>query len=175
MGKSRAKLRNWKNNSHNPSKKKGKVVNLKPRKKREKKRRRNGGRPCLLSYIRSIADLDLAHRNIFVHGLGWDVTREALVEAFSPFGKVEECKIVLDKVTNRPKGYGFVLFSTRAAAVKALKEPQKKIGNRLACCQLASVGPVTSSSNSADIALRRIYVSNVHPDVSREKLKSFLC
>ncbi|KAL5984174.1 hypothetical protein ACLOJK_018278 [Asimina triloba] len=127
----------------------------------------------LLRLIRSTADRDVAHRKIFVHGLGWDTTRDVLVSAFQSYGDIEDCNVVVDKVTGRAKGYGFVLFKTRRGAQKALKEPQKKINNRPAHCQLASVGPVPVGQQANDTAGRKIYVSNVHADVDKEKLRAF--
>ncbi|KAJ0087037.1 hypothetical protein Patl1_07988 [Pistacia atlantica] len=120
------------------------------------------------------ADSDPVHRKIFVHGLGWDATNETLMAALKPFGPIEECNVVTDKTTGRSKGYGFVLFKTRAAARKALKEPQKKIGNRMAACQLASTGPVQNQNQpGSEVSARKLYVANVGPQISPEKLSAF--
>ncbi|XP_057501947.1 UBP1-associated protein 2B-like [Actinidia eriantha] len=127
---------------------------------------------ALFRRLRDAADGEVSHRKIFVYGLGWDTTRETLVAAFEPFGEIEDCHLVTDKVTGRAKGYAFVLFKTRRAAAKALKNPSKKIGNRMASCQLASAGP-GPSPQSQDGSNRKIYVSNVPADVDREKLRSF--
>ncbi|XP_077213018.1 UBP1-associated protein 2B-like [Tasmannia lanceolata] len=127
---------------------------------------------ALLHRIRTTADHDVSHRKIFVHGLGWDTTRETLVSVFEPFGEIEDINVVIDKNTGRAKGYGFVLFKTRVSAAKALKQPQKKIKNRVASCQLASVGPVPLNQNY-DTAGRKIYVSNVHSDADSDKLRAF--
>ncbi|RWW28614.1 hypothetical protein GW17_00006900 [Ensete ventricosum] len=126
----------------------------------------------LIAHIRTMADHDVSHRKVFVHSLGWDATRETLIQAFEPYGPIEECNVVVDKATGRAKGYGFVLFCSRAGAVKALKQPQKKIKNRITYCQLASVGPVPASS-SMDTPGRKVYVSNVHADAAPNKLKAF--
>lgn len=134
--------------------------------------------PALFNRIRDAADGDVSHRKIFVHGLGWDTTRETLVSAFEPFGEIEDSNLVMDKVTGKTKGYGFVLFKTRRGALKALKEPKKSIGNRSASCQLASIGPgnntaPSSSSNSqSDSAGRKIYVNGVPHDADAEKLRA---
>ena len=40
-------------------------------------------------------------RKVFVGGLSWDTTEEALREAFESAGKVEEAKIVTDRETGR--------------------------------------------------------------------------
>ncbi|KAJ7945357.1 UBP1-associated protein like [Quillaja saponaria] len=128
---------------------------------------------AVLNLIRIAADRDVSHRKIFVHGLGWDTTRDTLVSAFESFGEIDDCNVVKDKNTGKAKGYGFVLFKTRKSAIKALKDPKKKIDNRMASCQLASVGPVSQPSQSQDTAGRKIYVSNVPPDVDAEKLRLF--
>ncbi|KAL0383336.1 UNVERIFIED_CONTAM: UBP1-associated protein 2A [Sesamum calycinum] len=128
--------------------------------------------PKLLSKIVQVADSDPTHRKIFVHGLGWDATSEQLVQAFKPFGEIEESKLITDKNTGRAKGYAFVLFKTRAAARKALKVPQKRIGSRTVSCQLAAVGPAAATA-ATEAGSRKIYVGNVGPHVSAEKLKAF--
>nr|XP_010926240.1 UBP1-associated protein 2B isoform X1 [Elaeis guineensis] len=129
--------------------------------------------PDVLARIHAVADRDVSHRKIFVHGLGWDATRETLLQAFEPYGPIEDCNVVVDKVTGRAKGYGFVLFGSRAGAVRALKQPQKKIKNRVASCQLASIGPVPAAGGAADTAGRKIHVSNVHADAAPDRLKAF--
>ncbi|KAG6660903.1 UBP1-associated protein 2B-like [Carya illinoinensis] len=128
--------------------------------------------PSLSRLVRQVADRDVSHRKIFVHGLGWDTTRQTLLSAFEPFGEIEDCTLVTDKVSGKAKGYAFVLFKTRKSAQEALKNPTKKIGNRLASWQLASVGP-GAPLQSQDVAARRIYVNNVPADTDAELLRQF--
>ncbi|CAK7340336.1 unnamed protein product [Dovyalis caffra] len=138
--------------------------------------------------IRQVADQDPVHRKIFVHGLGWDTNAEALMNAFKPYGEIEDCKAVCDKVSGKSKGYGFILFKKRSGARKALREPQKKIGNRMTACQLASIGPVPQSSagpsgpvatasqtqqSVSEYTQRKIYVSNVGADLDPQKLLGY--
>ncbi|KAM0038836.1 putative RNA recognition motif domain, nucleotide-binding alpha-beta plait domain superfamily [Helianthus debilis subsp. tardiflorus] len=129
--------------------------------------------PTLYTRIRHAADTDVSHRKIFVYGLGWDTTKETLTQTFKPYGEIEDCNVVIDRVTGKAKGFGFVQFRSRKGALKALKEPRKKINNRTASCQLASLGPVNSGSGSTDNSNRKIYVSNVKPDVDPERLRVF--
>ncbi|KAM6576746.1 hypothetical protein CsatB_028583 [Cannabis sativa] len=136
--------------------------------------------PSIVSGIVKSVESDPIHRKIFVHGLTWDTTTETLLSAFKQYGAVEDCNVVTDKVTGRSKGYGFLLFKTRAGARKALKQPQKKIGNRIASCQLAIAGtlqgqstPAAASASASSSESRRIYVSNVGPHISPERLRAF--
>ncbi|XP_039115321.1 UBP1-associated protein 2A-like [Dioscorea cayenensis subsp. rotundata] len=134
--------------------------------------------PDVLSSIYRLADADPAHRKIFVHGLGWETTAETLISAFKQYGEIEDCKAVIDKVSGKSKGYGFILFKHRAGAQRALKEPQKKIGHRTAACQLASAGPPSASTQQqapsvSEYTQRKIYVSNVGADLEPQKLLQF--
>ncbi|KAF8377251.1 hypothetical protein HHK36_030626 [Tetracentron sinense] len=108
----------------------------------------------LIQRIENKADLDVSHRKIFVYRIRAGTKREHLVSAFESFGEIENCRVVIDQI-NKPKGYGFVLFRTREAAEKALKEPRKKVKNRLTYCQLASLGPVPPQQNQ-DTKKRKI-------------------
>ncbi|CAA0376070.1 UBP1-associated protein 2B [Arabidopsis thaliana] len=130
--------------------------------------------------IRIVADEDLVHRKIFVHGLGWDTKADSLIDAFKQYGEIEDCKCVVDKVSGQSKGYGFILFKSRSGARNALKQPQKKIGTRMTACQLASIGPVQGNPVVApaqhfnpENVQRKIYVSNVSADIDPQKLLEF--
>ncbi|KAD3640073.1 hypothetical protein E3N88_29296 [Mikania micrantha] len=133
--------------------------------------------PEFIESVQKIADADPAHRKIFVHGLGWDTNSEVLVSEFGKYGEIEDCKAVVDKVSGKSKGYAFILFKHRAGAQKALKEPQKKIGNRMTSCQLASAGPVPApppvAPQVSELTQRKIFVSNVAADIDPQKLLEF--
>lgn len=129
--------------------------------------------PATLSKILDAVESDPVHRKIFVHGFSWDATNETLNSAFKQFGQIEQCHVVTDKTTGHSKGYGFVLFKTRSGARKALKQPQKMVGNRMASCHLAASRPSGSNSGAgADANERRLYVANVGPHVNAEKLRN---
>ncbi|PPD67965.1 hypothetical protein GOBAR_DD35157 [Gossypium barbadense] len=130
--------------------------------------------PEFISSVREFADADPSHRKIFVHGLSWDTTAETLTAEFCKYGEIEECKAVTDRVSGKSKGYAFILFKHRSGARRALKQPQKKIGNRTTSCQLASQGPVPAPPPTAapvsEYTQRKIFVSNVSADLDPEKL-----
>ena len=46
--------------------------------------------------------------NIYVGNLSWGLKEQDLADLFAPFGEVASAKIVMDKFTNRSKGFGFV-------------------------------------------------------------------
>ena len=68
---------------------------------------------------------------LFVGNLAWSLTEDDLRAAFEAFGAVDEAKIVLDRETNRSRGFGFVTMSDKAAAEAAMEELNgKPLNNR---------------------------------------------
>jgi RNA recognition motif-containing protein len=60
--------------------------------------------------------------NIYVSNLSFAVQDEDLREFFAEYGEVSSAKVIMDKYTNRSKGFGFVEMSDDAAAQKAIAE-----------------------------------------------------
>ncbi|CAN4123683.1 unnamed protein product [Withania somnifera] len=125
--------------------------------------------PDILEAVRSVADADISQRKLFVRGLGWETTTDKLRQVFSAYGELDEAIVITDKASAKSKGYGFVTFKHVDAAILSLKEPNKKIDGRITVTQLAAAGN-SGNSQSADVALRKIYVGNVPFEISSEKL-----
>jgi len=53
--------------------------------------------------------------------LAWTVTDQDLQDAFSEAGKVESSQVIMDRATNRSRGFGFVEMATDEAADAAIK------------------------------------------------------
>jgi len=60
--------------------------------------------------------------NIYISNLGFDVQDEELKEFFTPFGEVSSAKVIMDKVTSRSRGFGFIEMPDEAASQKAIAE-----------------------------------------------------
>ncbi|XP_039840378.1 glycine-rich RNA-binding protein 1-like isoform X1 [Panicum virgatum] len=67
-----------------------------------------------------MAASDVEYR-CFVGGLAWATDDNSLHNAFSPFGEVLESKIILDRETQRSRGFGFVTFSSEQAMRDAIE------------------------------------------------------
>eukprot|EP01113_Clastostelium_recurvatum_P021808 TRINITY_DN2589_c0_g1_i2.p1 TRINITY_DN2589_c0_g1~~TRINITY_DN2589_c0_g1_i2.p1 ORF type:complete len:390 (+),score=55.78 TRINITY_DN2589_c0_g1_i2:290-1459(+) len=60
-------------------------------------------------------------KTLYIGGLGPVITEGLLSELFSTVGPVENCKLMRDKNTGLPSGYGFVEFYDHATADNAIK------------------------------------------------------
>ena len=60
--------------------------------------------------------------NIYISNLSFNVEDDDLRGFFEEYGAVTSAKVILDKFTQRSRGFGFVEMSDDVAAEKAIKE-----------------------------------------------------
>ncbi len=65
-------------------------------------------------------------KKIYVGNLSYSTTEETLRNQFSQFGEVETVTIIMDKKTNRSKGFGFVEMTDDDAARDAISTLNQK-------------------------------------------------
>ncbi len=61
-------------------------------------------------------------KKIFVGNLSWKTTEEQLKAHFEQYGQVISAKIVIDQMTGKSKGFGFVEMAEADAAATAIRE-----------------------------------------------------
>jgi RNA recognition motif-containing protein len=72
------------------------------------------GRPAFVSEF-AVA------KKLYVGNLTYNVNESDLEALFTPFGTVQSAQIIVDRETNRSKGFGFVEMDTDAQAQAAIK------------------------------------------------------
>ncbi len=60
--------------------------------------------------------------NIYVGNLSWNLKDQDLANLFTPYGEVASAKIVMDKFTQRSKGFGFVEMPNDEQAQAAIAQ-----------------------------------------------------
>ena len=60
--------------------------------------------------------------NIYVSNLSFNVQDEDLREFFAAYGEVSSAKVIMDKMTNQSRGFGFIEMPDEAASKKAIAE-----------------------------------------------------
>jgi len=58
---------------------------------------------------------------LFVGNLSFKTTENDLQDAFAAHGTVQETNLMMDRMTGRPRGFGFVTMSTPEEAEKAIQ------------------------------------------------------
>src|SRR5512140_1964915 len=57
----------------------------------------------------------------YVGNLSYNVTEDQLRELFAQAGTIKEIALIMDRDTQRPKGFGFVEMTTQVEAQKAIE------------------------------------------------------
>jgi len=60
-------------------------------------------------------------KKLYVGGLSYSTTEPTLKDAFSQAGTVTSAAVIMDRMTGRSKGFGFVEMSTDEEAQKAIE------------------------------------------------------
>jgi RNA recognition motif-containing protein len=60
------------------------------------------------------------NNKLFVGNLSFDTTENDLQDAFAAFGTVSETNLMMDRTTNKSRGFGFVTMSTDEEAQAAI-------------------------------------------------------
>ena len=63
---------------------------------------------------------------LYVGNLSPSTTESQILELFKQSGNVSSCQLIMDKVTNKSKGFAFVEMGSEAEAVKALSDRNGK-------------------------------------------------
>ena len=61
-------------------------------------------------------------KRLFVGGIPWNLTDATFADLFAKIGPVSSAKIIIDKFTQKSKGFGFVEYEKDEDAEKAIKE-----------------------------------------------------
>lgn len=60
-------------------------------------------------------------KKLFVGGISFNTTEDTLKETFAQAGTVESATVIVDKISGRSKGFGFVEMATEEEAKKAIE------------------------------------------------------
>ena len=69
-------------------------------------------------------------KSIYVGNLSFSATEEDIRNLFSPYGTVHSVKLISDRETGRPRGFGFVEMEDSAAASAISALNGKEVGGR---------------------------------------------
>ncbi|XP_008402233.1 RNA-binding motif, single-stranded-interacting protein 1 [Poecilia reticulata] len=103
----------------------------------------------------------LSKTNLYIRGLSPSTTDHDLVKLCQPYGKIVSTKAILDKTTNKCKGYGFVDFDSPAAAQKAV-------------AALKTSGVQAQMAKQQEQDPTNLYISNLPLSMDEQELENML-
>lgn len=103
----------------------------------------------------------LSKTNLYIRGLHPGTTDHDLVKLCQPYGKIVSTKAILDKSTNKCKGYGFVDFDSPTSAQKAVTA-------------LKAIGVQAQMAKQQEQDPTNLYISNLPLSMDEQELESML-
>jgi nucleolin len=119
---------------------------------------------------------------LYIGNIDYSTDDQRLRDAFSKFGTITDCFCPVDRVSNRPRGFGFVTFENRDDAMKAISEMDntdldgrmirvsesrpKEIGGRG-----GGVGFPSADFNSSGAIEVKLFVGNLSFDTDLETIR----
>ncbi|KAG1933467.1 RNA-binding motif, single-stranded-interacting protein [Pimephales promelas] len=103
----------------------------------------------------------LSKTNLYIRGLPPGTTDHDLVKLCQPYGKIVSTKAILDKTTNKCKGYGFVDFDSPVSAQKAVTA-------------LKTSGVQAQMAKQQEQDPTNLYLSNLPVSMDEQELENLL-
>ena len=86
---------------------------------------------------------------VFVGNLAWDATEKDITNFFKPCGAVRQVRIIMDRSTNRPKGFGYVEFEKVSGVTNAMQQNGKDLFGRPVRIDRANAPPSRQDGNAS--------------------------
>ena len=103
--------------------------------------------------------------NLIVNYLPQYVTEEKLRELFKPYGELEHVKLMMDRGTQTSQGFGFVKYTTTAAAAAAISAMNgRQMDSKKLRVDYSRPHPEGN-----------VYVGNLSPKLTKEQLEQLFC
>jgi len=128
---------------------------------------------------------------IFVGGLSWQTTEESLRWHFEQYGPVLSVELMKDRTTGKPRGFGFVTFTSAATVDLVMNEAKHEINHKIVDvkrAQARGVAPpsihqsqqqqaaqqqtaTTDDDLSPEQMGNKVFVGGIPPNVDRDGLR----
>jgi hypothetical protein len=124
----------------------------------------NGLSPSSPSSLSYSSQQHLSDTNLYIKNLPPDYSDQDLAKLVEGCGKVKSMKAIIDKQTNKCKGFGFIDFETNEDAQLAIAQLQKK----------GFTAQLAKSSQQQEQDTTNLYFANLDPQMTEQDLRQAL-
>lgn len=129
--------------------------------------------------------MDSDQGKLFIGGISWETTEEKLKDYFENYGQVLQTVIMKDKLTGKPRGFGFVVFADPSILDRVLQDAHTIDGRTVEAKRALSRGEQQPSSRSGhannarnfgsggDTKTKKIFVGGLPPTLSEEGFRQY--
>ncbi|CAI9300732.1 unnamed protein product [Lactuca saligna] len=126
--------------------------------------------------------MDSDEGKLFLGGIAWDTTEERLSDYFGKYGDVSQTVIMRDKITGRPRGFGFVVFSDPSVLDSVLQDRHTIDGRNVEVKRALSReeqqasrpgSNVSRSSGGGTSRTKKIFVGGLPSTLTEEQFRQY--
>ncbi|XP_071716274.1 heterogeneous nuclear ribonucleoprotein 1-like [Rutidosis leptorrhynchoides] len=127
--------------------------------------------------------MDSDEGKLFLGGIAWETTEERLNDYFGKYGDVSQTVIMRDKITGRPRGFGFVVFSDPSVIDSVLQDRHNIDGRNVEAKRALSReeqqasrpanDATRSSGGSGNYRTKKIFVGGLPSTLTEEQFRQY--
>lgn len=140
----------------------------------------SSGRGGIESYGNNVdgsAGNDIGHRHrdsssgkLFIGGVAWETSEERFTNYFLKYGEITDSVIMVDKLTGRSRGFGFVTFADPAVADRVLEQEHVIDGRAV---EVKRTVPREEMQGQGAQRTRKIFVGGIPTFLTEDELKEY--
>jgi len=123
-------------------------------------------------------DANEQHRKLFIGGLSYKTTKEALHKYYEHWGELVDSVVMQDKMTAKSRGFGFVTYRYGDALEKAMSDRPHEIDGKQVDPKRAIPKEMGKDSGKMDayMSVKKIFVGGIRDKpITEEDLKKYFC
>jgi len=107
-------------------------------------------------------------KKIWVAGLSFDTTDDALFNYFARFGEIEKATTIRDKLTDKSRGFGFVTFLKEETTEEVLQMKDLELDGRKLDLKLA-----VAKGGAVSVQPKKVYVAGMLETTTQETFEAY--
>ncbi|KAL9157035.1 hypothetical protein ABFS82_09G118900 [Erythranthe guttata] len=107
---------------------------------------------------------------LFVGGIAWETSEESFSRYFRKYGEITDSVIMMDKISGRPRGFGFVTFADADVADKVLQEDHVIDGRAV---EVKRTVPREDVQGRGVLKTKKIFVGGLPLSLNEDDLREY--
>ncbi|VFQ65468.1 unnamed protein product [Cuscuta campestris] len=128
------------------------------------------GSSAVIELQNSVDESSLSAGKLFVGGIAWETSQECFNRYFSKYGEVLDSIIMMDKISGRPRGFGFVTYADPEVADRVLQEVHVIDGREV---DVKRTVPREETAFRRSSKTKKIFVGGLPPTLCDDDLREY--
>lgn len=116
---------------------------------------------------------DSSAGKLFVGGIAWETSEDSFNNYFGNYGEITDSVIMMDKMSGRPRGFGFVTFADPAVADKVLEEEHVIDGRAVEVKRTVPREDMQQQQVKGVFKTKKLFVGGIPVSFTEDEMKEY--